>query len=267
MSPEYDKLAEMYNVKRDDIIIARLEGSINEDISVIYEIHSFPRIVMFYPGSVDIKSTFRGQRIAPVMDNWIEVNAPRLEKKLKILDKESEKQEKNVHDSDKNKEKIKEKVNGQVIKKYDLEEEVMKDKDNNKNNNKSVNEELDLIKIEMLNMKNKVINLEQDLEILKNHTYHLNSKLIEKENLKLDSVDKSKPNEENKNTDEKEEKLKKMKLIGHMKKSEGFFDKVTLLDFLIYFGIFSVLMGTAITLKKILFKKNKGLIISEHVKV
>jgi len=51
------------------------------------------------------------------------------------------------------------------------------------------------------------------------------------------------------------------------KKGEGFFDKMTTFDLLIYGGIILLLIGTIITVKKIVFKKGKGLLNSEHAKV
>lgn len=252
MSPEYDKLVDIMKEKRDDVLVARLEGGVNEDITMIYEIFSFPKVVLFYPGSVDIRSNFRGQRIAPVMQAWIEQNAPRLEKKLKYLDNEKQQDKK-----EKEKEKIKEPeapVNRKAIyktKTYDLEESI----DTAKNQN--LTGEIEFLKIEMLNMKNRIINHEKDLEEFKNYTRSL-------------SITKTEPDKKVKvdREENKEDIANKLKMIKEKKKKgEGFFDKITNFDLILYGAIICFLVGTVITVKKIMFKKSKGLLASEHAKV
>lgn len=255
MAPEYDKLAEEYKTKRDDVLIARLEGSLNEDISMIYEIFSFPRVIMFFPGSIDIKNAFRGQRVASIIDSWIDTNAPRIQKNLKMLvdDKDLNKPN-NVADSNNNIDKaLSNNINNNhstnANKKYDLEEEVLKGKNNSLNNN-NLPQELEFIKIEMLNLKNKVINLEHEVEILKNRT-----------------KDYASGNSRDNGSESNEDKIKNLKIIGQIKKfGEGFFDKLTLLDILFYIGIFSVIIGAVITIKKVILKK-KGIVSNDHEKV
>ena len=85
MSPEYDKLVKIFKKKRPDILIARLDASINEDVSTIYDISSFPRVVLFHPGSQEIKSVFRGQRTAEIMTQYLEEHCPELTQNIKPL--------------------------------------------------------------------------------------------------------------------------------------------------------------------------------------
>jgi len=250
MAPEYEKLVEVMKDKREDVIIARLEGSINEDISIIYEIFSFPKIVLFYPGSVDVRSSFRGQRLATVMQAWIDKNAPKIEKNLKYLSEDNtitptnEKAEINIKDVNiNNKTKI-----------FNLEESV--------DSTKKFTSDIDFLKVELLNMKNRVINLEKDIEELKNNTINIinsnnNNKYIQQ------NVDSNFTN-----SDIQDEIAKKLKMAKEKKKlGEGFFDKISIFDIFLYVGILLFVLGAIITIKKIMFKKEKNNTSQEHVKV
>ena len=242
MAPEYEKLIDIVKEKRDDVIVARLEGSVNEDISIIYEIFSFPKIVMFYPGSVDIKSNFGGQRLASVLFNWIEKN-PKIEKqKLKML--EEEKPE--VLGALNNVEKMINNLNRTKV--YDLEDAI--------NSGKNYTGEMDFLKIEMLNMKNRIINLEKDIEELKNHSINL----VDNDNKKAD-FDNSNINQEDLAI--KSKMIKEKKKMGNL----SIFDNITTFDIFIYVGIVLFIIAAVITIKKILFKKNKSNISNDHAKV
>ena len=76
MAPEYDKLFDMYKDVRKDLVIARLEGSVNEDISNKYGIYSFPIIVLFKPNDLHGQGVFQGNRVANFMKIWIDSNIP-----------------------------------------------------------------------------------------------------------------------------------------------------------------------------------------------
>lgn len=290
MHPEYDKLNEIMKETRDDVIIARLEGSINEDITLIYEIFSFPKIVLYHPGSVDIKGSFRGQRIASVMQSWIEQNAPRLEKKLKYLDEDKSNNKENVKNVRKESEKKSEKIENNSNRKdkseknksYDLEDNIDAKKINNNNNidNNKVTGEVEFLKNEILNMKNRVVNIEKDIEELKsitaknveminkNTNLNSNKKIDSHSNDKVNNIPSEKEESANEEKNTPEEIALKLKMIkDKKKKGEGFFDKMTTFDAIIYVGIFLFLVGTVVTIKKIVFKKGKGFLTSEHVKV
>lgn len=249
MAPEYDKLVDIVKEKREDVIIARLEGSLNEDISLIFEIFSFPKIVMFYPGSVDIRSNFRGQRMASVLFTWIEQNAPKLEKQnLKMLQDENTNNSASLDEV----EKIR---NFNKTLAYDLEDAV--------HSGKNYTGEIEFLKIEMLNMKNRIINLEKDIEDLKNHT--INSKNNQEKNNQNDMDINFNSNKTNFS---EEDLAMKLKLIKEKKRlTEGFFDKISSFDIFIYFGIVLILIAAIITIKKILFKRNKNNFSNDHVKV
>lgn len=236
MAPEYEKLVDIIKEKREDVIVARLDGTVNEDISIIYEIFSFPKVVLFYPGSVDIRSNFRGQRMSSVMLKWIEQNAPKIEKKLEYL--EEPKKE--------TKDEIAIKVANKT-KSYDLEDAV--------NSAKNVTGEVEFLKIEMLNMKNRIINLEKEIEELKNHT-------INEINLKKNHTN------DTLNNLSQEELSMRLKMIKDKKKmGEGLFDKITAFDIILYLGILLFIIGAIVTIKKILFKKSKSVIANDHAKV
>jgi hypothetical protein len=298
MHPEYDKLNDIIKETRDDVIIARLEGSINEDITLIYDIFSFPKIVLYHPGSVDIKGSFKGQRIAQVMQSWIEKNAPRIEKKLKYLDevKPNNKKE-NIQDNENIKNVKREnetKINTyeQFNNRNKPEKDKSLDHENNPDAKKNIFNvdsrftfEVEFLKNEMMNIKNGIINVEKDIQELKDlttkniETFKLNSKIEnEKNTKKLDAKIKNYLQEDKENSLDKEDLINenntpeevalKLKMIkDKKKKGEGFFDKITKFNAMIYLGIILFLVGSVITIKKILFKNGKGFFSSEHIKI
>jgi thiol-disulfide isomerase/thioredoxin len=84
MSPEYDRLFEMMK-SRSDVLIRRLEGDSNEDITYAYDIHSFPKLVLYKPGSVNMFSIYQGYRTADEMSKYLNTFAtPIVEEVIKI---------------------------------------------------------------------------------------------------------------------------------------------------------------------------------------
>jgi thioredoxin 1 len=71
MATEFDKLYEQIEKKRDNILIRRLEGDSNEEITNAYDIHSFPKLVLYKPGSDKIYALYKGQRTAEEMMNFL----------------------------------------------------------------------------------------------------------------------------------------------------------------------------------------------------
>jgi hypothetical protein len=130
----------MYKDKRTDVVIARLEGSLNEEISRKYGIYSFPMVTLFHPGDLHVRALFQNQRIASVMAQWIDQNAPKLT------------QEEN---------KIPNVVN-------------VKNLDDNiiivKANKTEVTDELEFVKREIITLKNKIEKLENEIQLYKNQT-------------------------------------------------------------------------------------------------
>jgi thiol-disulfide isomerase/thioredoxin len=83
MSPEFDKLFDMITQSRSDILVRRLEGDSNEDITYAYDIHSFPKLVLYKPGSVNIYAIYQGYRIADEMFKFLNAYAPQVVEPVK----------------------------------------------------------------------------------------------------------------------------------------------------------------------------------------
>jgi thiol-disulfide isomerase/thioredoxin len=84
MAPEYEKVFDYYTetVKRNDLVIARIEASDNDDIALRYGIFSFPRVVLFGPGDPRIKAVFDNRpRMLKFFVQWLESEAPVIEVK------------------------------------------------------------------------------------------------------------------------------------------------------------------------------------------
>ena len=79
LSPEYDKLAEILNNTRKDILIARLEAGANDITSNKYGINQFPIVALFQPGSKKIYTIYQGMREGEHMAKWIEQLCPKIE--------------------------------------------------------------------------------------------------------------------------------------------------------------------------------------------
>lgn len=79
LAPEYEKLYELYQTKRNDVIIARIEGGANNIILARYGIYSFPIVALFAPGEKKIKQIYQGMRTVEMMDRWIEQIAPKVQ--------------------------------------------------------------------------------------------------------------------------------------------------------------------------------------------
>jgi thiol-disulfide isomerase/thioredoxin len=141
MAPEYDKLFEHYKDTRQDLLVARLEGSINEDISYRYRIFSFPMVVLFHPKDKAIKSVFEQKRTMENMSAWIERIAPPLINEPKMLGKS-------------------------VINENNLDENLIIVKADKP----EVTDEIEFVKREILSLKNKIDTLEKEFMELKNIT-------------------------------------------------------------------------------------------------
>lgn len=140
MAPEFEKLHDIYQEKRDDLVIARLEGNQNEDIIMKYNIFSFPMLILFRPAEKNIGSLFQGQRKADVMSGWLEENCPKIEKKKEEIIDEN-------------------KINIDVV----------------KNNQNDVTDEMEFIKREILSLRKKFEQLEGNIEAFsKNSTFSSN---------------------------------------------------------------------------------------------
>lgn len=76
MSPAYDKLYELIKETRKDIVIARLESDANSEVTDSYDIHSFPKLVLFGPNNQQIFMYYEGERSVSEMINWLNRVAP-----------------------------------------------------------------------------------------------------------------------------------------------------------------------------------------------
>lgn len=246
MAPEFDIFHENMTKNRDDVIIGRVEGNINEDISMIYEVYSYPRIVIFEPNSVDVKADYTGRRTASAMENWMEKVAPI----IKI---------------NKNEEKIKEKKEENI---EQQKEEKIKEKDESKNQQKNT-EELEYVRRELDNMKNKVLSLEQEIDNLKTYSKKLNSELELAKAAKMNNTIKE---SENGKKDEKEENNLsdelKLKLTELNEKKKKILETYSFGELVLFFCIFLFFIGAIITIKKIFFANKKHILpVLEHPKV
>jgi tetrahydromethanopterin S-methyltransferase subunit G len=84
LSPEYDRLVDIMNQTRNDIIIGRLEAGSNDITSTKYGINQFPILALFRPDSKRIVSLYQGIRQGENIANWINQLCP----KIKIKEEE-----------------------------------------------------------------------------------------------------------------------------------------------------------------------------------
>ena len=247
MAPEYDKLVETFKEKRSDIIIARLDASSNEKISGIYEIYSFPNLLLFHPGSIEIKTIFKGRRETGVMGEWIETLCPKIEIDKKLLENSEEK----IEIKENIPEIITQNKNNSVF-------EIKKDVENKKPEIK--NEEKEWITKEMDIMKNKIIFLEKEIEGLKNRTGNFRRTVDEGKIEESEKVER--------NVTDNIEVSGKLRIKERIKDMEGLLTNFTMFDVLLYFGVLVFISGTVITIRKIFFKnQNQSISIDHHPKV
>ena len=85
LSPAYEEFYEEKKLTRKDIIVARIEGDYNEEICYEYGIDAFPKVVLFYPYSIEMKSDFEGKRTLKSLNLWVEEMAPELKNDNQLL--------------------------------------------------------------------------------------------------------------------------------------------------------------------------------------
>ena len=74
MFQQYEDLREMYNgenPKRRDVLIAKINGNSQEEITQRYGVYSYPTIVHFAPDKRDFDSIFQNYRTKDHMSEWI----------------------------------------------------------------------------------------------------------------------------------------------------------------------------------------------------
>jgi hypothetical protein len=113
MAPEFEKVFDYYRetVKRDDLEIARIEASENDDISLRYGIFSFPRVILFGPNDQRIKAVFDNQpRLLKYFTQWIDKEAPVVKvnkEQNKAVENNNENHEDSAHSNSKNEAQVK----------------------------------------------------------------------------------------------------------------------------------------------------------------
>ena len=96
LSPEYDKLVEIFNKTRKDVIIGRLEAEGNDITATKYGINQFPIVALFFPGSQRIVDVYQGMRRSDHMANWLNQACPKIE--IENEEKNEDKKEKNENE-------------------------------------------------------------------------------------------------------------------------------------------------------------------------
>ena len=94
LAPEYDKLVEIMNKTRNDVIIARIEAQSNDITSSKYGINQFPILALFKPDTKKIISIYQGNRQSDEMANWINQLCPKIEIKEEEKDNKINKKDK-----------------------------------------------------------------------------------------------------------------------------------------------------------------------------
>ena len=85
MAADYEKLYVHFKSLRKDVLIARIEASDNDDISLRYGIFSFPRVVLFGPDDPRIKAVFDGKpRTLQFFSEWINSETPVIQIKEEV---------------------------------------------------------------------------------------------------------------------------------------------------------------------------------------
>ena len=100
LSPEYDRLVEILNNTRKDILIARLESGANDITSNKYGINQIPIVTLFQPGSKKIYTIYQGIREGEHMAKWIEQLCPKIdikEEDEKINNKKDNSNQESLH--------------------------------------------------------------------------------------------------------------------------------------------------------------------------
>ena len=79
LSPEYDKLVDIFNNTRKDVVIGRLDAGANDITATKYGINQFPIVALFFPGSQRIVDVYQGMRQSEHMANWLNHACPKIE--------------------------------------------------------------------------------------------------------------------------------------------------------------------------------------------
>mmetsp|Transcript_11339 Transcript_11339/g.11655 ORF Transcript_11339/g.11655 Transcript_11339/m.11655 type:complete len:319 (+) Transcript_11339:21-977(+) len=93
MAPDFELLIEEMATKRDDIIIARLEGNSSPDITMNFGINSFPTLILFEPHNKDFFVIYNERnRNKDTMASFLENYAEKIEEDFISTEKEEAEQ-------------------------------------------------------------------------------------------------------------------------------------------------------------------------------
>ena len=149
LSPEYDKLVDILNETRKDIIIGRLEAEGNDITATKYGINQFPIVALFFPGSQRIVDVYQGMRRSDHMANWLNQACPKIEIE---------------ENDDINKDKKEKNENEESL-------EIDMDKINKKN---ELTEKKEFIKAKFFELQKKLDEIEQSIDNITNNTSTMN---------------------------------------------------------------------------------------------
>jgi thiol-disulfide isomerase/thioredoxin len=76
MVPDFTKFEEWVAVNRKDVIIARVDGDISHEISELYEVQSYPKVLLFSPWSEDVSSIHMTYRTFEGFRDWLSQYPP-----------------------------------------------------------------------------------------------------------------------------------------------------------------------------------------------
>ena len=79
LSPEYERLVDIINNTRKDIIIGRVDVGNNDITKSRYGIRQFPIVALFFPGSKRIHTVYQGLRKAEEIADWLNQLCPKIE--------------------------------------------------------------------------------------------------------------------------------------------------------------------------------------------
>ena len=143
LSPEYDKLVDIFNNTRKDVVIGRLDAGANDITATKYGINQFPIVALFFPGSQRIVDVYQGMRQSEHMANWLNHACPKIEIE--------ENEEKNNDKKEKNEESL----------------EIDMEKINKKN---EITEKKEFIKARFFELQKYLDIIEQNIDNITNNT-------------------------------------------------------------------------------------------------
>ena len=142
MAPEYEMLYNKYHGeerKRSDIVIARIDGKENPEISDVYNVYAFPSVYIFKKGEITPSPKYQGIRKAEIFSLWIEDKIgpePAEEEK-----KEENKSENQTDDNNSNSEQKENPEEPKIDEKSKEDPKTTEDKSNVKSKISEANEE------------------------------------------------------------------------------------------------------------------------------